>query len=101
MPVAIRTVTVTIPTGAGHKNIDDKAFFPSKVNDAGVAINGFNLDFTGSQVDRHINVVHVDVDILTISGTTVEFRAHCNYADWNFDDPYVGSISVLVVADVQ
>jgi hypothetical protein len=100
MPVAIRTVGVTIPSGAGHKNIDGKAFFPSNVKDAGVAINGFNLDFTAGG-DRHINVLHVDVDILSISGATVNFRAHCDYADVNFDDPYGGSITVLVVADVQ
>jgi hypothetical protein len=100
MPVAIRTVGVTIPDGPGHKNIDGQALFPSDVKDAGVAINGFALDFSGSG-DRHINVVHVDVDILTISGAIVNFRAHCDYADVNFDDPYVGNITVLVVADVQ
>jgi len=66
---------------------------------AGVALNGFNLDFTGD-VDRHINVVEADTDFVSITGNTVNFEVQCQYADVNFDDPYGGYVTVLVVAEV-
>ncbi len=100
MPVQFLTPSVNIPPGSGRRTISGSVNFTSDVIRAGVALNGFALDFAESG-DRHINVVEVDTDVTTILGTTVSFDVECQYADRNFDDPYQGSVSVLVVAEVQ
>jgi hypothetical protein len=68
------------------------------VRNAGVALNGFKLDYDNS--DHHINFVEADTDILGINGNTVQFRVECDYADRNFDDPYQGYVTLMVVAEV-
>jgi hypothetical protein len=72
--------------------------FGSSVIRAAVALNGFNLDYVSD--DHHINTVEADTDILSISGNTVTFAVECNYADQNFDDPYQGYVTALVIAEV-
>ena len=61
-------------------------------------MNGFKLDYVNS--DHPSNVVEVDTDVVSISGNTVTFRVECNYADQNFDDPYSGYVTALVIAEV-
>jgi hypothetical protein len=93
-----RAVTVAIPSGTGRRSIERSARFGSPVRRANVALNGFKLDYTNS--DHHINIVEVDTDIVAIDGYTVRFRVECNYADRNFDDPYSGYVTALVIAEV-
>jgi hypothetical protein len=100
MPVAFQTPSITIPSGTGRRTIPGSATFNSRVIRAGVALNGFNLDYTGD-VDHHINLVEADTDIISISGNQVNFQVECHYADVNFDDPYQGYITVLVTAEVE
>ncbi len=93
-----RTVSVTIPAGTGRRSVEGTATFGSKVHRASVALNGFSLDYVSS--DHHINILEADTDIVSISGNTVTFRVECNYADQNFDDPYRGYVTALVIAEV-
>ena len=98
MAVDFRQRTVTIPSGTGRRSINDSVTFGSRVIRANVALNGFRLDYVSS--DHHINIVEADTDIISISGNTVNFRVECHYADQNFDDPYQGYITALVIAEV-
>ena len=99
MAIEFRTSSVTIPNGTGRRSIAGSATFGSPVKKATVAINGFKLDYESS--DHHINVVEADTDLASISGNTVNFRVECNYADKNFDDPYSGYVTALVIAEVE
>jgi hypothetical protein len=98
MPLAFRYPSITVPSGTGPRSINGSVTFNSTVHSAGVALNGFKLDYVNA--DHHINFVEADTDILGVDGNTVNFRVECNYADRNFDDPYQGYITVMVVADV-
>jgi hypothetical protein len=100
MAVQFRTVSVTVPSGTGRRSIAGSATFPARVQAAGIALNGFALDYTGNDLDRHLNVVEADTDLVSIQGNTVNFAVECNLADRNFDDPYSGYVTVLVTADV-
>ena len=91
-------ISVSIPAGTGRRSISREVTFGSRVLSANVALNGFKLDFSNS--DKHINIVEADVDRSSISGNTVTIRVECNYADKNFDDPYSGYVTALVIAEV-
>jgi hypothetical protein len=99
MPVDFRTPSITIPSGTGRRTIPGSAAFNSRVIRAGVTLNGFNLDYVSD--DHHINIAEADTDIVSISGNTVNFQIECQYADRNFDDPFQGYVTVLVIAEVE
>jgi len=99
MPIEFRTQQINIPSGTGRRNIEGRATFGSKVIRAGVALNGSKLDYVNA--DHHINIVEVDTDLVSFSGNTVTFRVECDYSDKNFDDPYRGYVSALVIAEVE
>lgn len=101
MSVDFRTRSVAIPSGTGRRSINDSVTFRSSVlgGRAGIAVNGFKLDYVDS--DHHINIVEIDTDILSVTDDTVNFRVECDYADKNFDDRYRGEVQVLIIADVQ
>ncbi len=99
MAVDFRSVSITIPNGTGRRSIEGAAVFGSQVIRAGVALNGFRLDYANG--DKHVNVVEADVDILAITANTVRFRVECLLADKNFDDPYSGYVTALVTAEVS
>jgi hypothetical protein len=99
MPVAFQTQSITIPSGTGRRTLPGRATFNSRVIRAGVALNGFALDYISD--DHHINIAEADTDIVSIAGNTVNFQVECHYADKNFDDPYQGYVTVLVIADVE
>ena len=46
-------------------------------------------------------MIEADTDIVSINGTEVTLRVECNYADKNFDDPYQGYVTALVIAQVE
>ncbi len=77
-------------------SITDSMTFDAPVLRAGIALNGFKLDFVES--DHHLNVIEVDTDIMSISGNKVNFRVECQFADKNFDDEYSGYITATVIA---
>jgi hypothetical protein len=99
MPVDFRTPRVAIPSGTGRRSINDSVTFGSRVLRAGIAVNGFKLDYVDS--DHHINIVEIDTDITSVSGNTVNFRVECDYSDKNFDDNYRGEVVAMIIAEVQ
>jgi hypothetical protein len=99
MSVAFRTRNVSIPSGTGRRSINDSVTFGSTVVSAGIAVNGFKLDYVDS--DHHINIVEIDTDIISFTGNTVNFRVECDYSDKNFDDRYRGEVVALIIAEVQ
>ena len=88
-----------VPSGTGRRAIRGAVTFDSRVFQAGIALNGFKLDFVNS--DHHINVIEADSDVVSISGNSVNIRIECNYADKNFDDAYFGYVTALVIAEVE
>ena len=97
MTVDFRPVTITIPQGTGRRSIEGAAVFNSRVLRAGVSLNGFSLDIAID--DRPFNVLEADTDILSIDQNTVRFRVECQLADRNFDDPYSGYVTALIIAE--
>ncbi|MEV6277020.1 hypothetical protein [Nocardia sp. NPDC051832] len=97
MAVQFATSSITVPSGTGRRTLQGSVTFNATVLRAGVALNGFKLDFDSD--DHHINVVEADTDIVAISGNTVRFQVECHYADKNFDDKYQGYVSTLVIAE--
>jgi hypothetical protein len=90
----------------GRQEFEGLAIFPSNVNRAVVALNGFKMDYAGNEVDHHMNVVEIDADLRRkgsnaspIHGNHVHFVVECQYADKNFNDPYFGYVSVTVIAE--
>jgi hypothetical protein len=101
MPVTFQTANIDIPPGvARQRTFSDSVTFGSRVRRAAVALNGFKLDFVGD-IDRHINVLEANADLVNVFGNSVNFSVTCQYADFNFDDPYQGFITVLVIAEVD
>lgn len=99
MKLEFRTVPVNISRDVGRRSIEDTVVFNSRVTSAAAALNGFKLDIT--QQDRPMNVVEADTDIVRVENNTVRFRVECNLADKNFDDPYEGHVTVLIIAQLQ
>ena len=97
MPVHFATPSLTIPSGTGRRHIEGTASFPATVLRAGVALNGFKLDYVSD--DHHINIAEADTDIVSVSGTTVTFAVECDFNDKNFDDKYTGYVTALVIAE--
>ena len=97
MPVQFRNQSVTIPIGTGRRSIQSSVSFPATVLRAGVALNGFALDYDSA--DHHINIVEADTDIVSVSGGTVTFQVECDYRDQNGDDKYSGYVTALVIAE--
>jgi hypothetical protein len=99
MPLRFFRTSINIPPGTGRRSFSQVAGFTSNIIRADAALNGFRLDFVGD-VDRHINEVEVDVDLEHSFGTDAVVTVECQYADFNFDDPYQGYVTVLVIAEV-
>ncbi|MCP2293976.1 hypothetical protein APR11_000380 [Nocardia amikacinitolerans] len=98
MATKFKRAVVTIPSGTGRRSFRASVDFPSNVREADVALNGFRLNFAGV-VQRPIGEVEVDLELVSVVNRRVFFDVHCQYADANFDDPYNGYASVLVIAD--
>ncbi|MGW6730172.1 hypothetical protein ACWF9G_30100 [Nocardia sp. NPDC055029] len=98
MALSFKRRAVTIPSGTGFRSFRTTVTFPRSVKVADVALNGFRLNFAGV-VQRPIGEIEVDLDLVEVNGTKVTFDVHCQYADANFNEPYNGYASVLIVAD--
>jgi hypothetical protein len=100
MSVQFRTPSLAIPSDVGRRSLQGSETFGSRVLNAGVALNGFKLDYDIVDGDHHLNLMEADTDLISISGNTVNYQVEFELADKNFDDPYSGYITVLVVAEV-
>lgn len=96
MNVDFKQSSVSIPSGTGRRQINRTVTFGAPVTSANAVLNGFKLDFLNS--DHHINLIEADVDLVSIEDNRVNIRFEVNYADKNFDDPYTGYITALVIA---
>ncbi|MGH8905024.1 MAG: hypothetical protein ACRD0K_00520 [Egibacteraceae bacterium] len=96
-----RSVTVNFPTLAGGPQRQTSfAVFGTAVRVANTAIKGFDI-FYGNG-DHHVLRQQVDIDVLSINNNVVNFAVDLVLRDssGNFDDPFGGSVEVLVIADV-
>jgi hypothetical protein len=73
--------------------------FPTTVNRAEAAINGFFVKFDNG--DKHLLAHKIDIGTPRINGATVFFEVNYLLRDssGNIDDPYSGYVDVMVVAD--
>ena len=65
---------------------------------AAVILQGFRFDYDNT--DHHITVIEVNGSVTRVAGTLVEVEVVCQYADRNFDDPFGGSVTISICADV-
>ncbi len=96
-----RSVTVSFPTlSGGPQRQTGFATFGDPVRVANTALKGFNI-FYGNG-DHHILRHQVDIDVLAINNNVVNFAVDFVLRDssGNFDDPFGGSVEVLVIADL-
>ena len=99
MATNFATQPITIPSGTGRRSIEKRYIFGSQVIRAGIAINGFSLDY--SKGDHNVNTIEVDTDVISVTENTVRYRVECQLADKNFDDSYSGYITVLIIAELK
>ena len=73
--------------------------FPSVINRADVAINGFDIGYT--QSDHHLLREQVDafVSFLSNNAMTVTVNFSLRDSSGTFDDAYSGFVDVLVIVD--
>ncbi len=96
-----RSVTVSFPTlSGGSQRQTSFATFGSAVRAANTALKGFDISYGNG--DHHVLRQQVDIDLLTVNGNVVNFAVDLVLRDnsGNFDDPFGGTVEVLVVADV-
>lgn len=88
------------PTTGRAQRESATAVFGSQVRRANAALKGFNITFNNG--DHNFLREQVDVDVTGINNNTVEVAVDFVLRDssGNFDDPYSGSVEVLVIADV-
>jgi hypothetical protein len=103
MPVQLSHHEITIPNGMiGVFNIGQNSRrFPTRILNADVVITGFTLRYDAS--DREVAAVQVRAKWIANNNNTpgasfVNFEVRAQLADQNADDPYNGSVSVLVIA---
>ena len=100
--IDFQRVRVTFPTASGRPQ-SQTAFleFPSDVNRAEAALNGFDIGYVGS--DHHLRRTQIDTLTIINHGdrrkvsVVVSFSLRDNSG--NFDDPFSGFVDVLVIVD--
>jgi len=100
MSINFVNTRVSIPSGTRIRLFPGRATFGSTVRSAGIAVNGFKLEYD-SVDDHHINEVRVDTQIIGIFGNIVDFHVKCHYTDKTSENPYSGEVVVLVIAETQ
>jgi hypothetical protein len=96
-----RSVTVSFPTlSGGPQRQTSFAAFGGPVREADTALKGFNIFYANG--DHHVLREQVDIDVLSVNNNVVNFAVDFVLRDssGNFDDPFGGSVEVLVIADV-
>ncbi len=101
MALDFRNVVVPFnPTAGAAQRENGVAVFGSTVRRANAALKGFNIFF--AEVDRNFFHQEIAIGSTSISGNSVSFSVDFALRDstGNFDDPFGGSVEVLVIADV-
>jgi hypothetical protein len=90
---------ITIPGNKGFKDFDASFNFNGTVRDAEVALRGFEFHYEDND-ERPLRLMNVQVSKLEQVGDNVRVGVICNFGDVRLDDPYTGSVDVLVIADI-
>ena len=101
MALDFRNVVVPFnPASGGAQRENGIAVFNSTVRRANTALKGFNILYTNG--DHEILRQEIDIDLTSINGNSVNFAVDFVLRDGSgsFDDPFGGSVEVLVIADV-
>lgn len=101
MALDFRNVVVPFnPTSGAAQRENGTAVFGSTVRRANTALKGFNIFYTNG--DHHVLRQEIDIDLTSINGNSVNFAVDFTLRDnsGTFDDPFGGSVEVLVIADV-
>ena len=101
MTMDFREVTIRFdPTSGRAQRESATAVFGSRVRRASAALKGINIGYTNG--DHELLRQEVDIDVTTIlnNAVTVAVDFLLRDASGNIDDPYSGSVEVLVLADV-
>ena len=88
-------------TSHREQSVNSFVDFPSRVNTAHIAVNGFDISFRNG--DHHLGQLKIDCsDNPTHSGVRVDFTVNLLLSDFSgiIDDSYGGSVDVLIIADV-
>jgi hypothetical protein len=88
------------PTSRGPQRESATVVFGSRVVRGEAALKGFNVQFNNG--DHHFLREEVDIDVAAIQNNTVQVAVDLVLRDnsGTFDDPYSGSVELLVIADV-
>jgi hypothetical protein len=100
MAVDFLTQRANFSSLSGGPRTQDLTFlFPTNVNKAAAAVNGFSVGFTDS--DHHLFREQVDTAVLSIAGNAVTVRVSYALRDSSgtFDDRYDGFVDVLAIVD--
>jgi len=101
MALDFRVVNVQFdPATSGPRSQTVTAVFGSRVARANAAVKGFDIQFTNG--DHHFLREEVRLGNTAIQNNAVQVPVTIALRDnsGTFDDPYSGSIDVLVIADV-
>jgi hypothetical protein len=102
MPIDFRTPPAMTfdPTAGQVQTQFTTALFNSPVRRAEVALKGFNIGYTNS--DHHVLRELIQAHIDAIENNTVRVRVDYLLRDdsGNIDDPYNGTVDVVVMAEV-
>ena len=88
------------PTSGRPQRESATAVFGGPVRRANAALKGFNIGYTNG--DHEVLRQEVDVDVTSILNNTVTVAVDFLLRDssGDIDDPFSGSVEVLVIADV-
>jgi hypothetical protein len=91
----------SIPTRGQTQSEVGAVAFPNTVRSAEVSIAGFDIQYNNG--DHHVLRQTIDAKIERIEFGTVFFRVNFLLRDssGNTDDPFSGTVNVLVIADVS
>jgi hypothetical protein len=100
-----KVVPVTFPSTTGRdQSVSKSVDFPGPgtIKSAGIALNGFDINFRNG--DHNLGDFKINcTDNPSFTGLHVDFSVNLLLRDYsgNIDDPYGGTVDVLVIADVS
>jgi hypothetical protein len=103
MPIDFQTRKLTFPSTTGSSQSQDEVFvFTSNVvpGKAAACIAGLDVQYSGE--DHHLNELRVQIiEPVTVSGPTVTVAVDYLLRDISgtIDDPYEGTVDILVIVD--
>lgn len=101
MALDFRELTIRFdPTTGRTQRESATAVFGDRVRRASAALKGVNIGYNNG--DHHLLRQEFDIDVTTIVNNTVTVAVDFLLRDnsGNIDDPFSGSVEVLVLADV-